>query len=267
MGRLMVPHVLVAVAALIVSALTLFSGFGLGTLLLPVFALFMSVEMAVAATSVVHGANNVLKLFVVGKHAERSLVLKVGIPAVLAAFAGAGLLGVVSRFGEILSYRIGNRDAVITPIKLVMALLMVAFALLELLPRLRDLKFDRKYLVLGGLLSGFFGGLSGHQGALRSAFLAKVGISKEGFVGTNAVIGFLVDLARIPIYLILLLKGRGSSEIDTSQWPLVVTGVAFAFAGVFLGSKLLHVVTLRTVQNLTGGLLLLIAIGLGTGVL
>ena len=29
------------------------------------------------------------------------------------------------------------------------------------------LEFDRRYLPLGGLLSGFFGGLSGHQGALR----------------------------------------------------------------------------------------------------
>lgn len=46
-------YVLVAVAALSISTLTLYSGFGLGTLLMPVFALFFPVEVAVVATAVV----------------------------------------------------------------------------------------------------------------------------------------------------------------------------------------------------------------------
>ena len=33
--------------------------------------------------------------------------------------------------------------------------------------------------------SGFFGGLSGMQGALRSAFLARAGLSKEAFVASG----------------------------------------------------------------------------------
>ena len=32
---------------------------------------------------------------------------------------------------------------------------------------------------------------------MRSAFLVKTGVSTEAFVGTNAMIAFLVDLARI----------------------------------------------------------------------
>ena len=52
---------LVAAVAMLASGLTMFSGFGLGVLLLPVFAIFFPVELAVAATAVVHGANNVLK--------------------------------------------------------------------------------------------------------------------------------------------------------------------------------------------------------------
>src|SRR3989339_422752 len=181
--------IIIAFSAVLVSALTLFSGFGLGTLLMPVFALFFPIEVAVAATAVVHGANNIFKIAVVGKGADKTLVLRFGIPAVLAAFVGAAALGYVSHFGEITRYAIGARTAIITPIKLVMGALMLAFALLELLPRLRELKIDRKYLSLGGIVSGFFGGFSGHQGALRSAFLAKVGISTEAFVGTNAIIG------------------------------------------------------------------------------
>ena len=53
----MLPYVVVCATALIVAALTLFSGFGLGTLLMPAFALFFPVTVAVAATAVVHLAN------------------------------------------------------------------------------------------------------------------------------------------------------------------------------------------------------------------
>ena len=48
-------YLLVAAVALCVSGLTMYSGFGLGTLLMPVFALFFPIEVAVAATAIVHG--------------------------------------------------------------------------------------------------------------------------------------------------------------------------------------------------------------------
>ena len=57
----MTAYILVSLTALIAAGLTLYSGFGLGTMLLPVFALFFPVEMAVVATALVHGANNVLR--------------------------------------------------------------------------------------------------------------------------------------------------------------------------------------------------------------
>jgi len=49
-------YVFIALVAVVVAALTLFSGFGLGTVLMPAFALFFPVP--VAATAVVHLANN-----------------------------------------------------------------------------------------------------------------------------------------------------------------------------------------------------------------
>jgi hypothetical protein len=47
-------YVVICLAAIITSGLTLFSGFGLGTLLMPVFAVFFPVEVAVALTAIVH---------------------------------------------------------------------------------------------------------------------------------------------------------------------------------------------------------------------
>ncbi len=260
-------YLVVSLAALVVSGLTLFSGFGLGTLLMPVFALFFPVEVAVAATAMVHGANNVFKIVVVGKNADKALLIRFGVPAIAAAFLGAAALGYVSHFGEVATYSLGSRTAVITPLKLVMGVLMLVFALFELLPRLRELRFDRKYLVAGGILSGFFGGFSGHQGALRSAFLAKVGISTQAFVGTNAAIGFMVDMARIATYSAMFLSAHSAGPIGPDQWPLIIAGSLAAFAGVMIGKRFLHKVTMKTIQTLTGSLLLGIALALGSGMI
>jgi uncharacterized membrane protein YfcA len=260
-------YLLVAVVSFLVSPLTLYSGFGLGTLLMPVFALFFPVPVAVAATAVVHGANNAFKTALLGRSAEGSLVLRFGLPAIPSALIGAALLSLFSGAEEIITYSIGGIQAVISPIKLLMAVLIGVFALFEFVPTLRAINFDRKYLTVGGALSGFFGGLSGHQGALRSAFLAKVGVSKEAFVGTNAVIGLMVDLARLTVYAGAMGKVRSVYGLGTSEWMLITTGVAGAFAGVVLGKRMLHKVTMKFIQTLVGVLLVAVALALGAGIL
>lgn len=263
----MTAYLAVALAAVFAAGLTLYSGFGLGTLLLPVFALFYPVEVAVAATAVVHGANNVFKVSLVGKHADRGVVLRFGLAAILAAIVGAALLGVLSGVQREMAWSAFGVSGNTTPLRLVMGALMLLFALFELLPRFRSLQFDRKFLPLGGILSGFFGGLSGHQGALRAAFLVKSGLSTEAFVGTSSVIGLLVDLVRIATYAALVLWAGGSIELPPGSAPLVVTGILAAFTGVLIGKRWLHKVKMRWVQNLTGILLLLIAMLLGLGLI
>lgn len=69
MKHLMTEHIVIAIASFITSFITFYSGFGLGTLLMPVYALFFPMEVAIASTAMVHGANNILKLVLVGKSA------------------------------------------------------------------------------------------------------------------------------------------------------------------------------------------------------
>lgn len=256
---------IVAAAALLASCLTMFSGLGLGTLLLPVFALFLPIEVAVATTALVHGANKVLKASLLGGMADLRLVLRFGLPAIVAAFGGVWVLRLLSDMPELWSYPPFGKEFVVTPLKLAMALLMAGFAAIELHPRWERLEIDRRYLPIGGLLSGFFGGLSGHQGALRSAFLSKVGISPRAFVGTNAVIGLLVDLVRITAYGAILFGTRLSDLARSREGMLIATGSLAAFAGVIIGRRVVHQITMTAVQRITGGLLLLIALLLGLG--
>ena len=263
----MTAYFAVALAALIAAGLTLYSGFGLGTLLLPVFALFFPAEMAVVATAMVHGANNVFKVSLLGRQADREVVLKFGLPAIGAAVLGALALGWFAQSDSSLVIEVNEEVySEITPVKLIIGLLMIGFALFELVPRFRVLEFDRRYLPLGGVLSGFFGGLSGHQGALRSAFLAKAGLTTERFVASNAAIGFLVDLTRISVYVALFTVAGGHVS-DFSGWPLVITGAVSAFSGVLLGKRFLHKVKMTSVQTLVGVLLFGVGVALVTGVL
>jgi uncharacterized membrane protein YfcA len=256
----------VALTAFLAAGLTMYSGFGLGTLMLPVFALFLPVQMAVVATALVHGANNLFKVTLLGRHADPGVVLKFGVPAIAAAVLGALALGWLAGDDSALTVNVNETTvARVTPLKLSIGLLMIGFALFELLPRFQKLEFDRRYLPLGGFLSGFFGGLSGHQGALRSAFLAKSGLSTEGFVGSNAVIGFLVDLTRIGVYLALF-AATGVAGATFGAWPVVIIGALAAFCGVLVGKRYLHKVTMKSVRTLVGILLFGVGLALLTGV-
>ena len=67
-------------------------------------------------------------------------------------------------------------------------------------PAIRNLKIGIKWAPLGGVISGFFGGLSGHQGLFRSAFLVKSGLSKNSFIATGVGIAVLVDITRLSVY-------------------------------------------------------------------
>jgi uncharacterized protein len=254
--------IVVSLAALMASTLTLFSGFGLGTLLMPVVAIFFPVEVAVAITAMVHLANNLFKVVLLGRAANKTVLLNFGIPAMLAALAGALALGWLAKLPSVLEYVALDRHMQISPINLTVGLLILVFVILEFSSGLSDLALDRKYLPYGGLISGFFGGLSGNQGAFRSMFLLKTGLGKEEFVATGVMLAIMVDLSRMLIY------GWGmSSQQQIINWPLVITATLSAFAGAYLGKKLLKKLTIRSIQVVVATLLVLISLGLISGVL
>ena len=78
-------YAVIALVACGVSALTFFAGFGLGTLLLPAFAFFFPLPVAIALTAVVHFLNGLCKLVLVGRRASLWVVLRFGLPAMVAA--------------------------------------------------------------------------------------------------------------------------------------------------------------------------------------
>ena len=112
------------------------------------------------------------------------------------------------------------------------------------------------------MLSGFFGGLSGMQGALRAAFLIRAGLSKESYIGTGVVIACLIYLSRMGIYV-----QNWSQNTVKIAYPLVFCATLSAFLGAFLGNRFLVKVTLKNIQLLVAVLLMVFAVLLALGIL
>ncbi|MEZ6209873.1 MAG: TSUP family transporter [Phycisphaerales bacterium] len=255
------------------AGLTLFSGFGLGSLLLPAFAVFFPVEVAVAATAVVHLANNMFKLALVGRDADQRVVVRFGVPALIGAIAGAVVLVMIGDLGVIARYGLWGKACAVTPVKLVVGLMVAGFAVFDFLPIAKKWAFGEKHLPVGGALSGFFGGLSGHQGALRSVFLVKAGLDKRAYVGTASVCSALVDVARLVVYFVPLAVVGGAFGKDFAAGMtrdaigLVIAGCVAAFAGSFVGARLLKKVTLEGVHVIVGVMLVVVGLAMAVGVI
>jgi uncharacterized protein len=252
----MYDYIIIALFSCLGALITFFSGFGLGTILLPVFTIFFSLPEAVMLTAVVHLLNSVFKGALVFKYIRKDIVIKFGVPAIVTAFFGAFLLYTIQS-PSIVHHLFGRS---VTIIGFVMGLIILFFALFEIVPALSKMSFPPSMIFIGGLITGFFGGLSGHQGALRSAFFLRLRLSKEQLIATGTAVAILIDCTRISVYL----KDMVTFNFDVHKYYLIV-GVISAFIGSFLGNKYLKKMTIPFVQMIVAICLIVYGVALLTG--
>ncbi|MDX1389177.1 MAG: sulfite exporter TauE/SafE family protein, partial [Acidobacteriota bacterium] len=102
---------------------------------------------------------------------------------------------------------------------------------------------------------------------LRSAFLINAGLSKEAFVGTAAACSVLVDVSRLLVYGTSFFFGHFATIAEGGGLALLIVSTLSAFAGSYVGARLVKKVTLVAVQRVVGAFLLLFAIAMGAGLL
>ena len=256
----MLTFLVVAVSAFCVALLTFFSGFGLGTLLMPCFALYFPVETAIALTGIVHLLNNVLKFALTAKQVHWQVALRFGLPAVLAAVPGALLLNRLADLPPLASYTLLGGLHHVSLIRVLLGILIVTFSAWELAATVKKSEISSRWMPLGGLLSGFFGGLSGHQGAFRSAFFVRSGMSKEAFVATGIVCAMAVDVIRLGIY-----GFKTGNAWQLATMPILATAVGSAFLGSWIGLQFIPKMTMAGIQKIVAAMLMVLGIALGVG--
>jgi uncharacterized membrane protein YfcA len=204
----------VSVAAGLVAAMT---GFGIGSLLTPVFALTMDTRLAVAAVAIPHVVGTAVRFRLLPGRVDRNVLLNFGLTSAAGGLAGAALNEVAS-----------NRW-----LDLVFGGLLLFAAFSESTGLARRMRFRGWVAWAAGALSGLLGGLVGNQGGIRSAALTGFNLPKETFVGTATAIALFVDGARLPVYLAL------QHEEMLLRWPAIAAATGGVVFGTLIGRRTL----------------------------
>ena len=231
---------LVILAPFLGALATFFTGFGLNTILVPVFMIYWDAPLAVLMAGIVHLCNNILKVALTARSIDWHLFRNFGVPALIFAFLGANILNDLTF----------SRGAQLKP---VFGIILVIFALLELFHWKLPLRGPWA-LRIGGSLSGFFGGFSGHQGALRALFLSQLKLNPLVFVATTAIISLLVDLTRVGVYF------SSSWFVHYEPSYFIFLGVPSALVGTLIGKKYIQKIDHKYLSVVVGVALFLMGI-------
>ena len=177
---------IITLGAFIAAALTVPAGFGLSTMLTPLVLFLVGPHEAVAIVAVIHGAHNGWKLFILKEHVDFEAFKRYGIWLVIGAIGGALLQSQVPQ----------------DPLLLIIGVFLIILPILTMSEGWTGYRIPEANDRIGGFGSGFMGGLSGHQGALRAMFLKRRLSDKMSYAATASILALCVDLTRIPVYII-----------------------------------------------------------------
>ncbi|MCC6979763.1 MAG: sulfite exporter TauE/SafE family protein [Candidatus Melainabacteria bacterium] len=216
------------------------AGFGIGSLLTPLFALRMDLQLAVAAVSIPHLLSTVYRFVLIRKDLNKEVFVSFGIWSAVGGLSG-GLMGIFIKEHQLI---------VLFATLLIFAGLSGVFGLSE------RFQFPRKFAWLAGLASGMFGGLAGNQGGIRSAALLSFNLSKMEFIATGTGIGLLVDAARMPVYFY-----QRFSDLLELQVPILIAVIG-SLVGTWFGKLVLHKIPELIFKRIVCGIILVLGISM-----
>jgi len=234
----MIFQIVVFIAAAIAGSIASITGFGIGSVLTPLLATSVGTRLAVAAISIPHLFATVLRFWRLRRHVDRAVLIRFGIPSAAGGLAGALLHNVAA-----------NRA-----LGVVFGLLLIFVGLSELSGLSRRMRFGNIVGLIAGAVSGFFGGLVGNQGGIRSAALLGFELDKQAFVATATATGVIVDAARMPAYFVT--QGREISAI----WIIVVIATLGTVIGTVFGERVLRLVPERLFRRVVAVLVLALGV-------
>jgi len=214
------------------------SGAGIGSTLVPLFALHVDFKLAVAAAAIPHLVGSALRTYRLRRAIDWPLLRRFGIVCAAASFVGALLHGAVT--SPIITYLFAG--------------LLVLAGGIGLNGVTERIQLGHGAAWLAGAGSGFFGGLAGEQGGLRAVALLGFHLGKEAFVATGTAVAVVIDIVRAPVYLLMQQDAVGP------LWYLIVVATAGVVAGTFAGAALLGRLPERRFEQIVSGIILVIGV-------
>lgn len=236
----MFAYALFLMASFLAAAGATLAGFGSSALLIPVAISFFDLKTAIFLVACFHLFNNLFKIRLFWGKIDFKTFLYFGIPSICFSFTGAILITVLP----------------LEVIARILAVFLIIYAVYSLFKPKLAIKKSRETAVLGGSLSGFFAGLIGLGGAIRSSFLVAFNFPKEIYVATSAMIAAVIDFTRVPTYIF-------SGAVKLSPDLLLIPFLIFsAYFGVRLGKTLLSRIDQMMFRRIVSIALLLVGIKL-----
>lgn len=164
-----------------------------------------------------------------------------GVPTIVATFLGALLVS--KEQSALLSALLG-------------LFLIGSVIMIYLMPYLK-ISYNWLNTSIGGLLSGFFAGVFGIRGAVRSVFLAAFDLHKATFIGTTGAISFLLDSTRFVTYFFI----NGIRMEQVPWWTLIFFIVA-SFIGAYVGYRIVGKIPQEKFRFVVAAFLLIVGIKL-----
>jgi uncharacterized protein len=226
----------VFLGALAAGATASVAGFGIGSLLTPLLALHAGTKTAVAAVSIPHLIGTAIRFWHLRDRVNRVLLWRFGVMSAAGGLGGAVL----------------NARATSPALTIVFGSLLVFAGAAQLTGHAQRWRLRGSVAWIAGALSGFFGGLVGNQGGIRSAALLGFELPKEQFVATATAIALLVDGARMPVYVVVR-----RAQV-AAVWPLVLLATAGVVIGTLAGSMIFFRVPERQFRRVVGAAILLL---------
>jgi hypothetical protein len=205
--------VLLTLAAAVVGTV---SGFGMSMIMIPVLALFLPPVQAIFLVAIIHWFVDLWKIALFRRGFNFKLFALFGVTGVVASYLGASV----------------SLGANTTLLLRLLGVFLTAYALFLIFKSRFKISAGNATAVSGGALSGFFAGMFGVGGAIRSVFLSSFNLPKASYIATIGAIGVLIDSSRIITYAV------GGTTLPNTIWLTFTILVPISLLGAEIGKKL-----------------------------
>jgi len=191
------------------------SGFGISTIMIPVMSLYYPLPGVLLFVAIIHFFGDIWKIIFFKKGADWKLIAAFGIPGILMSYAGASITLAVSPM----------------LLKRLLGTFLVLYVITLFVKHNWKVPRTNGTAAAGGAMSGFFSGVFGIGGAVRSAFLSAYDLPKEMFIFTGGVIAFFIDIARITRYI------SGGMTLQNELIRVLLILIPASLAGAYTARK------------------------------
>lgn len=212
----MEKYIIFYILALIAEVLGTLSGFGSSILFVPLASYFFDIKQVLGITALFHVFSNLSKIYFFHKGYDKTILLKIGVPAIVFVILGAGISKYIPTYY----------------LEIIMCLVLLLISLFLYFYADTGVSLTNRNLITSGVLSGFFAGIIGSGGAIRGLALISLQLDKVVLISTSAFIDLGVDGSRALVYIY-------NGYVLRESLQLLPGLIVVAIVGTYLGKKIL----------------------------